>query len=49
MRVDSILALGGAIVVLAGVAVVFKSPYASNLITSIGSAFSNSIKAASAG
>lgn len=49
MRVDSILALGGAIVVLAGVAVAVKSPFTSQLVTSIGNAFSGSVKAATAG
>jgi hypothetical protein len=49
MKVDSLLALGGALVVLAGVAVALKSQFTSQVIGATGSAFSNAIKAASAG
>lgn len=49
MKVDTILALAGGIVVLAGVAVAVKSPFTSQLVSAIGGAFSQSIKAATAG
>lgn len=49
MKVDTVLALAGAIVVLAGVAVAVKSPFTSQLVTAIGNAFSGSVKAATAG
>lgn len=46
MNLDKLLSIGSAIVVVAGVTVVVSHPQSAEIIRSVGSAFSSSLRAA---